>query len=78
MFTLVATVFFAGAADRAFVSLGVGYQTQVWIYRGLTLFLPVVAFFATKRICHELRGSRPRRLMRVRRTASGGFSVTER
>ena len=54
VFTLVATVFFAGAADRAFVEVGVGYETQVWIYRGLTLIAPVVAFFATRRICRNL------------------------
>ena len=81
VFTLVATVFFAGAADRAFVQIGIGYGTQVWIYRALTILAPIVAFMVTKRICERLRASeshparpRPRR---VRRNSRGGFTAAE-
>ena len=77
VFTLVATVFFAGAADRAFVEVGVRYETQVWIYRVLTLLAPVCAYIVTRRICRQLQASDshpadpvPRRVARNR---SGGF-----
>jgi ubiquinol-cytochrome c reductase cytochrome b subunit len=80
LFTLVATVFFAGAADRAFVQVGIGYSTQVWIYRGLTVLGPIVAFFVTRRVCRRLRDSeasptRPSRTV-VRRNREGGFTAS--
>jgi quinol---cytochrome-c reductase cytochrome b subunit len=81
VFTLVATVFFAGAADRAFVELGIGYQTQVWIYRGLTLIAPVCAFLLTRRICRQLQagGSHPidPGPRSVARNVSGGFDYRD-
>jgi ubiquinol-cytochrome c reductase cytochrome b subunit len=80
VFTLVATVFFAGAADRAFVQVGIGYEAQVWIYRGLTVLAPIAAFFITRRVCRRLRdrgspaaGSGP---TVVRRSREGGFETT--
>jgi quinol---cytochrome-c reductase cytochrome b subunit len=81
VFALVATVFFAGAADRAFVQVGIGYGTQVWIYRGLTLALPGIAFLLTRRICRRLleTESHPTRpgTTRIDRNAEGGFTPTE-
>jgi hypothetical protein len=72
-------VFFAGAADRAFVQIGVPYETQVWIYRGLAIFLPVLAYVIVRRTCDELRAreltfgtSSPVR--RIRRGPGGGFA----
>src|SRR5204863_1418413 len=77
VFAFVATVFFAGAADRAFVQIGVPYETQVWIYRGLAVVLPFVAYRVTRRVCDELR-ARDRDLRpsihRIQRGPGGGFS----
>ena len=81
VFTFVATVFFAGAADRAFVQIGVPYETQVWIYRGLAVVLPFVAYRVTRRVCDELR-ARDRDLRpsihRIQRGPGGGFSSAGR
>jgi ubiquinol-cytochrome c reductase cytochrome b subunit len=81
VFTFVATVFFAGAADRAFVQIGVPYETQVWIYRGLAVVLPFVAYRITRRVCDELRARdrdlRPT-IRRVQRGPGGGFSSVGR
>ena len=81
VFAFVATVFFAGAADRAFVQIGVPYETQVWIYRGLAVLLPFIAYWATRRVCDELR-ARERALgppiRRIHRGPGGGFSSAGR
>jgi ubiquinol-cytochrome c reductase cytochrome b subunit len=83
VFTFVATVFFAGSADRAFVQIGIGYEIQVWIYRALTLILPFVAYWVTRRTCEELRArelalgtSSP--IRRIRRGTGGGFTTAGR
>jgi ubiquinol-cytochrome c reductase cytochrome b subunit len=55
LFTWVATIFFAGAADRAFVQFGVPYEGQLWFYRGASLLLPPCAYFVVKRVCEQLR-----------------------
>jgi len=78
VFTLVATVFFAGAADRAFIQFGVSYEGQLWGYRAATIFLPALVFFLTRRICVRLRasGEHPGRgsdSVVVGRTTAGGF-----
>lgn len=78
LFTWVATVFFAGAADRAFVQFGVPYTTQIWIYRGAVVVLPPLVFWITRRACEELRrsGAHPTRGWdgrEVRRLPGGGF-----
>src|SRR5690349_1926829 len=54
-FTWVALIFLAGSADRAYVSLGWSYVTQIWIYRVLVFVAPVVVFFVTRRVCRELQ-----------------------
>jgi ubiquinol-cytochrome c reductase cytochrome b subunit len=53
-FTWVATLFFAGAADRIFVTFGIPYTTQVWFFRVAAIVLPVVAFFLVRKTCREL------------------------
>jgi ubiquinol-cytochrome c reductase cytochrome b subunit len=54
-FTWVALIFLAGSADRAYVSLGWSYVTQIWIYRVLVIVAPIVVFFVTRRVCRELQ-----------------------
>src|ERR1700712_5469209 len=77
LFALVATIFFAGAADRAFVQLGVPYEGQLWGYRAAAILVPIVVFLLTKRVCERLRagGEHPGRgsgAVVVRRAAGGG------
>jgi len=82
LFSFVATVFFAGSADRAFVQIGIKYEVQIWIYRALTVLLPFVVYAITRRTCEELRarelalGAAPPR--RVRRGPGGGFTPAGR
>jgi ubiquinol-cytochrome c reductase cytochrome b subunit len=77
-FAWVVTVFAAGAADRAFLSLGIDYGTQVWLFRAAFLVVPVIVYVISGRIARELRDSgehplRGRRATRARRTDDGGF-----
>jgi ubiquinol-cytochrome c reductase cytochrome b subunit len=79
LFIWVATIFFAGAADRAFVQFGVAYTTQIWIYRAAVVLLPPLAFWVTKRACEELCDSDAHPLRgwdgrTVSRGPGGGFS----
>jgi ubiquinol-cytochrome c reductase cytochrome b subunit len=62
-FAWVVTVFAAGAADRAFLSFGVPYDTQVWIFRGAIFVLPVVVYLTAGRIARELRAGSSRGTM---------------
>jgi len=55
LFAWVATIFFAGAADRAFVQLGAPYEGQLWGYRAASLLVPIAAYFLTRRVCERLR-----------------------
>ena len=79
LFAWVATIFFAGSADRAFVQLGVPYEGQLWGYRAASILIPIAAYFFTRRVCERLResdghpgrGSGPRVLARNR---EGGFA----
>ncbi|HMC50249.1 MAG TPA: cytochrome b, partial [Solirubrobacterales bacterium] len=57
LFTWVATIFFAGSADRAFVQFGVPYQGQLWAYRAASFLLPILAYILTRRVCERLRES---------------------
>ena len=58
-FAWVVTVFAAGAADRVFLSVGVPYGTQVWMFRGAIFVVPVVVYLVAGRIARELRRVRP-------------------
>jgi ubiquinol-cytochrome c reductase cytochrome b subunit len=53
-FTWIFLVFVVGAADRLFVTFGLSYQGQIWVFRVLVWVLPVIALLVTKRICDEL------------------------
>lgn len=55
LFAWVATVFFAGAADRAFVQFGVSYEGQLWGYRAAVVVVPILTFVVTRRVCMRLR-----------------------
>jgi len=44
----------AGSADRVYVFLGLSYSHQIWAYRVAVVVLPVVTFFAIRRVCREL------------------------
>jgi quinol---cytochrome-c reductase cytochrome b subunit len=57
LFTWVATIFFAGSADRAFVQVGFPYEGQLWAYRAASIVLPILAYLLVKRVCEELRRS---------------------
>jgi ubiquinol-cytochrome c reductase cytochrome b subunit len=56
-FAWVVTVFAAGAADRAFLSVGIPYETQIWIFRGAFFVVPVVVYLVAGRIARELRAA---------------------
>jgi ubiquinol-cytochrome c reductase cytochrome b subunit len=78
LFAWVATIFFAGAADRAFVQLGVPYEGQLWGYRAASLLLPLAAYFLTRRVCERLREAeghpgRGSGARAVARNRDGGF-----
>jgi quinol---cytochrome-c reductase cytochrome b subunit len=53
--TWVFLIFFAGAADRIYVFLGISYVSQIWAFRGLVLLLPVVVMLVTRKACLALQ-----------------------
>jgi ubiquinol-cytochrome c reductase cytochrome b subunit len=55
LFAWVATIFFAGAADRAFVQFGVPYEGQLWGYRAASILVPIAAYLLARRVCERLR-----------------------
>jgi ubiquinol-cytochrome c reductase cytochrome b subunit len=78
VFAWVSTVFFAGAADRAFVALGLPYEGQLWFYRAASILVPIVVYVVTRRVCEHLRdlGDRPARdpaPATITRDRAGGF-----
>jgi ubiquinol-cytochrome c reductase cytochrome b subunit len=78
LFTWVATIFFAGSADRAFVQFGVPYEGQLWAYRAASFLLPIAAYVLTRRVCERLRESeahpgRGSDARAVARNRDGGF-----
>jgi len=81
-FSWVVTVFAAGAADRFFLSTGVSYNTQMWIFRAAVFVVPAVVYVVAGRVARELRAA-DRHPLRgwsgavVRRTEAGGFSADE-
>ena len=50
-------VFMAGSADRVNVTFGIGYVSQIWVYRVIVWVLPVVFGFVAWWICKELQAS---------------------
>jgi ubiquinol-cytochrome c reductase cytochrome b subunit len=49
-------IFVFGAADRVYVLVGLGYQTQLLMARIAMWVVPVLLFFLTRHICHNLQG----------------------
>jgi ubiquinol-cytochrome c reductase cytochrome b subunit len=81
-FAWVVTVFAAGAADRAFLSVGVDYQLQVWLFRGAVFVIPAIVYLVAGRIARELRDTdvhpwRGGDRVAVRRTSDGGFAARD-
>jgi len=77
-FSWVAIIFIAGAADRILVSVGFGYEGQVWFFRVTAFVVPFFVFLITRRICEELKATETHPLRSfagsaVRRTSTGGF-----
>jgi ubiquinol-cytochrome c reductase cytochrome b subunit len=80
LFAWVAIVFFVGSFDRIYELLGIPYQGQIWFWRFGILVLPVLVYFATRRVCTELPRAHARVTRgwygeAVRRTPAGGFEV---
>jgi ubiquinol-cytochrome c reductase cytochrome b subunit len=78
IFTFVATIFVAGSADRIFVSLGISYERQVWLFRLAAILLPLCVFFVVRSVARELRDDnwhplRGSQSEVVRRSERGGF-----
>jgi len=78
-FAWVVTVFAAGAADRAFLSVGIRYETQVWLFRIGVVVVPLLVYLTAGRIARELRYTdehpwRGHNAEDVRRTEDGGFT----
>ena len=71
--TFVLLVFFAGSADRVYVSYQVDYETQIWIYRVLCLVLPPIVTLLTRRACLGLQ--RVDAIDRERREAEAAASA---
>ncbi len=53
--TWVVLVFFAGSADRLFVFLGLGYETQIWFWRFAIWVIPVLVGIGAHRTCRALQ-----------------------
>jgi ubiquinol-cytochrome c reductase cytochrome b subunit len=65
--TWVFLIFAAGSADRVTVAFGLGYATQIDVYRVIIWVVPVVVLLLTRRICKELQAGEE--VERVRKTA---------
>ncbi len=48
-------IFVFGAADRIFVLWGLGYDTQLYMFRIGIWVVPLVLFFVVRRVCRELQ-----------------------
>jgi ubiquinol-cytochrome c reductase cytochrome b subunit len=55
VFTFVSVIFLAGSADRLFLSSGVPYGTQLWLFRGAAVVLPPVVYRIVGRVSQERR-----------------------
>jgi ubiquinol-cytochrome c reductase cytochrome b subunit len=53
--TWVFLIFFAGAADRIYVFLGISYVGQIWAYRVMVVVLPFVVLYVTRKVCLALQ-----------------------
>jgi ubiquinol-cytochrome c reductase cytochrome b subunit len=55
--TWVFLIFAFGAADRFLVLWGIGYNTQLYIFRIGIWVIPAFLFFLTRRVCRELQAA---------------------
>jgi ubiquinol-cytochrome c reductase cytochrome b subunit len=53
--TWVAAVFFAGSADRVYLSFGIPYAPQIWFWRAVALGGPFAVFFLVRRLLTEVK-----------------------
>ncbi|QEC48222.1 ubiquinol-cytochrome c reductase cytochrome b subunit [Baekduia soli] len=53
--TWVGLIFFAGSADRLYVFLGVSYESMIWIYRAVTVAVPIGLFLVVLAVCRQLQ-----------------------
>jgi ubiquinol-cytochrome c reductase cytochrome b subunit len=53
--TWVFLIFFAGAADRVYLFLGIGYVGQITAYRVAVFVLPIVVLLITRKVCLALQ-----------------------
>jgi ubiquinol-cytochrome c reductase cytochrome b subunit len=53
--TWVFLIFFAGAADRIYVFLGISYVGQIWAYRAMVVLVPIAVLYATRKVCLALQ-----------------------
>jgi ubiquinol-cytochrome c reductase cytochrome b subunit len=79
-FAWVVTIFAAGAADRAFLSIGIPYTTQVWLFRGAFFVVPVVVFVVAWRVARGLAAAEAHPLRGwsgevVERREDGGYAA---
>jgi ubiquinol-cytochrome c reductase cytochrome b subunit len=77
----VTVVQIAGSADRIYVSFGIDYGLQVWLWRIAAIVIPVLGFFVAREICRRLAASDAHPLRgwtgaAVRRSEDGGFEAT--
>jgi ubiquinol-cytochrome c reductase cytochrome b subunit len=70
MIVWVFLVFVAGSSDRADVTFGIPYTTQIWIYRVLVFVAPTVAGLIAYRACDELAAGERTEAARKRAEAS--------
>ncbi len=56
--TWVFSVFVAGGTDRFYFRSTISYEAQIWFFRAFCVFGPMIAYFATKRICQDLQHPR--------------------
>jgi ubiquinol-cytochrome c reductase cytochrome b subunit len=55
--TWVFLIFFAGAADRIYVFLGISYVGQIWAYRAMVFLVPIAVLYVTRKACLALQRS---------------------
>ncbi len=78
VFTFYAVMFTAGSNDVLAGVFEIGAERLVWTFRILVIVLPVVAFFVTRKVCHDLQrtegrvGTKGHRLVR---TEDGRFEA---
>jgi ubiquinol-cytochrome c reductase cytochrome b subunit len=76
----VTVVQIAGSADRIYVSFGITYELQVWLWRVAAIVIPILGFLIARGVCNRLAASDAHPLRgwtgtAVQRGADGGFEA---